>query len=174
MQLECLLNPKQRTILIVDDCGDDRHLMELAFVKLGFPLIIRCVHSGNEALRYLRGEGSYSKRDLNPIPKYIITDLKMPDGDGFQLLSELKQNPHWRAIPTIIMSSSQDADDVKKAFLLGANGMFVKRQAFGELVHLIQTLQEYWDLSEMPEKDQGGRLLPTESKGKLGADIPEN
>ena len=146
-------------------------MIRRAFRRLKIPNPVACVDSGNDAIRYLNGNGEYSDRKRFPYPTYIITDLKMPDGDGFALLQNLKSNPEWAVIPTIILSGSADLDDIKKSFLLGASAYFVKPNTLEGLERLTKITYEFWSMSETPEVDESGQQLGTKSAGKLGERI---
>jgi CheY-like chemotaxis protein len=87
-------------ILLVDDSEDDLMLIARAFKKNGVTALIRSVSSGTEAIDYLRGGGEFGDRGELPYPSFIMTDLKMPNGDGFSVLENLKHHPMWRIIPT--------------------------------------------------------------------------
>jgi len=161
-------------ILLVDDDDDALDLLVLAFSRTGVGSRVRCVHSGNEAITYVKGEREFSDRERFPYPSLLITDLKMADGDGFALLEHLKSTPQYRVIPTVVMSASGDADDVKKAYMLGASTYFVKPSSFDSLERLLTLLYETWLLAELPQVDQTGKQTDTNSAGKLGARFPQN
>ena len=161
------------TILIVDDSEHDRLFIEQAFRSIGVTDPIHAVSSGQEAIAYMMGEGKYSNRQVFEYPTFIITDLKMPRGDGFAVLEFLKGNPNWAVIPTVVMSSSQDLDDIKKSYMLGASSYHVKPQRLEQLNKLVSVLYAYWLSCEVPEVDSTGKQLPTNSEGKLGERFPE-
>jgi len=98
----------------------------------------------------------------------MITDLKMPDGDGFAVLEHFKQNPDWAVIPTVILSGSQDNDDIKKAYVLGASAYHVKPSSPLALRALVKALNDYWLLCEVPDVDRSGKHCETQSAHKLG------
>lgn len=159
-------------ILIVDDDLDAQELLALSFERLGVSSRVSCVGSGNEAVAYVTGQGEFSDRKRFPYPSLLITDLKMPDGDGFSLLEQLKSTPQHRVLPTVVMSASSDADDVKKSYMLGASNYFVKPAEFNALERLIKLLYEIWLLAEIPAVDSSGKQLNTDSVGKLGERFP--
>src|SRR5207302_623242 len=128
--------------------------------------------SGNEAIRYLNGEGKYADRSQFPYPTFILADLKMPNGTGFTLLENLRSNPQWAVIPTIILSGSSNTDDIKKSFLVGANAYFVKPSALDDYEKMVRIIYDFWNLSETPEVDERGQQFQTRSEGKLGEHIP--
>lgn len=156
-------------ILIVDDDLDARDLLLLALQRLGISSRTCWVNSGNEAVAYLEGEGVFADRERFPYPSLLITDLKMPDGDGFRLLEQLRSKPRYRVVPTIVLSTSSDADDIRRAYMLGASSYFVKPTGFEALERLMKLLYETWLLAETPAVDATGRHLDTSSAGKLGA-----
>src|SRR5688500_11087209 len=93
-------------ILLIDDSEDDRVLIQKAFAKVGFTHSVRALSDGAEAIAYMMGEGKFRDRVAFPYPTFVITDLKMPNQDGFAVLDFLKQNPEWAVIPTIVLSGS--------------------------------------------------------------------
>jgi CheY-like chemotaxis protein len=161
------------TILVVDDCEDDRLLIKYALKKVGVtdPLHLLC--DGVQAIEYMMGEGKFSDRKKFAYPTFIITDLKMPRKDGFAVLEFLKSNPEWAVIPTIVFSASVDLDDIKKAYMLGASSYHVKPRTNGALMHQMLVLHAYWMTCEVPQVDATGRQLRTISEGKLGERFPQ-
>lgn len=156
------------TIMVVDDDPNDLILIERAFREIGVREPIHTINGGREAIAYMMGEGKYSNRALYAYPTFITTDLKMPEADGFAVLEHLKNNPEWAVIPTVVLTSSRDLDDIKKAYMLGASSYHVKPGSPGELRRQLKVLHDYWVTCEVPQVDGNGRQLPTDSKGKLG------
>jgi CheY-like chemotaxis protein len=156
------------TIMVVEDDPNDQVLIERAFRRIGVVDPIQIVCDGLEAIAYMMGEGKYSDREKYAYPTFIMTDLKMPRGDGFAVLEFLKGNPQWKVIPTIVLSASQDLDDIKKSYMLGASSFHVKPQSHDELRHLLQVINAYWMTCQVPEVDSTGKQLVTDSLGKLG------
>ncbi len=116
----------------------------------------------------MMGEGRFADREAHPYPTFIITDLKMPVADGFSVLEHLKGNPAWAVIPVVVMTSSTDKDDIKKAYMLGASAYHRKPNDAGGLVHQFKIMHDYWMTCEVPQVDMSGRQLHTNSEGKLG------
>lgn len=157
------------TILIVDDDPNDLLFLRAAFKAVGVSSKIQTADSGHEAVAYLKGEGKYSDRSVYAYPDFVLTDLKMPGLDGFAVLEHLKKNPESAIIPTVIFSGSQDNDDIRKAYMLGASSYHVKPSDPAALRALVKTLHDYWMLCEAPEVDRSGKQVETESSHKLGA-----
>lgn len=156
------------TILVVDDDLNDLLLIQMAFKAVGVTSRVQTAESGQEAVAYLKGDGKYTDRSEYPYPDFVLTDLKMPGLDGFAVLEHLKKNPESAIIPTVIFSGSQDNDDIKKAYLLGASSYHVKPSSPGELRALVKVLHEYWMLCEAPAIDVHGKQIETDSSHKLG------
>ena len=156
------------TILIVDDDANDLILIESAFRSVGVTDPIRAVNGGREAIAYMMGEGKYSDRNTYAYPTFITIDLKMPGRDGFAVLEYLKKHPAWAIIPTVILTSSRDLDDIKKAYMMGASSYHVKPNSLDDLRRQLKVLHDYWMTCEVPEVDSTGHQLPTDSNGKLG------
>lgn len=163
-----MMKTKNITILAVDDSPDDQALMTRAFRLNGVTCHISWASGGNEAIAYLNGDGQFADRTRFPYPTFIMTDLKMPDGDGFSILQHLKSKPEWAVIPTVVFSGSADLDDIKRSYMLGAGSYLVKRGNFAEMRRLLKVFYDYWLECETPAIDATGKRLDTESKGKLG------
>jgi len=154
--------------MIVDDNPNDLLFIERAFREIGVKDSIHKITGGQEAISYMRGEGKYADRSTYAYPTFIATDLKMPGTDGFAVLEHLKNNPEWAVIPTVVLSSSRDLDDIKKAYMLGASSYHVKPNSLDALRQQLKVLHDYWMTCEVPEVDGTGRQLHTNSRGKLG------
>ncbi len=130
--------------MVVEDDPNDQFLIVQAFRKIGVTDPIQVVGSGGEAIAYMMGEGKYSDRQKYAYPTFIMTDLKMPNGDGFAVLEFLKGNPQWKVIPTIVLSASADLDDIKKSYMLGSSSYHVKPQSHEELRNQLKVINDYW------------------------------
>ena len=159
------------TILVAEDDPNDQDLIRIAFESCAVTGTVHFVSDGLQAIAYMMGEGKYSDRDKYPYPTFIITDLRMPQADGFTVLQHLKANPAFAIIPTVVLSASSDPDDIKIAYLLGASSYHVKPPSFDELRHQLKVLHDYWMTCHVPEVDISGKQLLTESKDKLGERI---
>lgn len=154
--------------MVVDDDHNDLILIESAFRAIGVTDPIHTINGGREAIAYMMGEGKYADRSVYAYPTFITTDLKMPEADGFAVLEHLKDNPEWAVIPTVVLTSSRDLDDIKKAYMLGASSYHVKPSSPEELRQQLKVLHDYWVTCEVPQVDRTGRQLRTDSEGKLG------
>lgn len=161
------------TILVIEDDPNDQFLIERAFRKIGVTDPIQIVGDGLEAIAYMMGEGKYSERKQFAYPSFVVTDLKMPRADGFSVLEFLKGNPEWAIIPTIVLSASEDLDDIKKSYMLGASSYHIKPNGTEDLQNQLAVINAYWMTCQVPEVDSTGKQLRTESEGKLGERFPQ-
>jgi CheY-like chemotaxis protein len=138
------------TVLIAEDEESDYLLLEWALRKTNRAVNIHWVRNGVDAIRYLKGEGDFADRSRFPVPQVIILDLKMPGATGIEVLGWIRENPRYRVIPTLVMSSSHQQEDVKQAYALGANTYFVKPTSFDTLVDLCDKITSYWDYGVKP------------------------
>jgi len=157
-------------ILLVDDDIDDQFLSQLALEKvLPKGSTVHTVHNGDEAVAYMIGEGKFKNRDQYPFPSLVISDLNMPNGDGFDVLEFLKNNPAWNVVPRLLFSNSADPDDVRTAYMLGASAYHIKPLTKVDMERRMRSIVEYWAGSEVPPVDRTGRVLDTNSRGRKGA-----
>ena len=135
------MTEKLRPILAAEDEASDRMILELAFqkAKLSQPLVLVC--DGQEAVDYLTGKARYANRSAHPLPVLIVLDLKMPRMNGFDVLAWLSTQPEFKSIPVVVLSSSSDDSDIKKARQLGACEYFVKPHSLDEFMKIVHQIQ---------------------------------
>jgi CheY-like chemotaxis protein len=141
---------EKETILLVDDSEDDHALMRFAFKKAGIRNPVRELYSGEEAIAYLSGEGQYAARERFPLPCLIITDLKMPGVDGFELLEWLSKQHEFVRVPKLVLTASGHEGDEKRARELGACAYFVKPSQLNNLVKTVIEMNEDWITAHCP------------------------
>ncbi len=142
-----------QTVLLVEDNPVDILLMQRAFRNQIFTnTSLQIVRDGDAAVFYLNGEGEYSDRDRYPLPAIILLDLKLPRRSGHEVLVWLKQQPELKRLPVVMLTSSSQTLDVKRAYDLGVNSYLVKPVGFASLLEMMQSFSEYWlNYTELPE-----------------------
>jgi CheY-like chemotaxis protein len=131
-------------ILLAEDEPNDVLFMQVAFKKANLANPLMPVPDGEAAIAYLAGTGQYCDRELFPLPCLILTDLKMPCMDGFELLRWLKQYSEFRHIPAIVLSSSDEPADRQQAAEYGAADYWVKPAEIERLMSLIREMRDAW------------------------------
>ena len=117
-------------VLIVEDSPTMRSLLTSALEDLDIPVKVTEAESGFEALRQLPRE-SY---DL------IVTDINMPDINGLELISFVKNNAAYRGIPLVVVSTEGSGRDRDKGVGLGADAYLVKPFEPDELKAVVREL----------------------------------
>ena len=147
-----MTSPKPITILMADDAPDDRQLTREAFEEAKLANDLRFVEDGVELLDYLHRRGKYADPNNSPRPGIILLDLNMPRKDGREALQELKQDPRFRAIRVIILTTSKAEEDILRTYNLSAASYITKPVTFEALVDVVKTLGKYWlEIVELPE-----------------------
>ncbi|MGI9500194.1 MAG: response regulator [Geminicoccaceae bacterium] len=134
-----------QTILIVDDSDDDYDATVRALTKntnLKNP-IHRC-EDGRESLDYLFRRGRYALPNAAPRPGIILLDLNMPGIDGRSVLDEIKHDEGLKSIPTIVMTNSDDEQDISACYEMGANTYIRKPLDLAGFFEAMARLKEYW------------------------------
>ncbi len=137
-------------ILVAEDHPDDTLLLQKAFKKNGIDLPVHISPDGEDAMQYLKGTGRYKDRQQFPFPRVLITDIKMPKCDGFQILEWLHNHPECNLIPKIVLSASAEERDVIRAYQLGANCYFQKPGSYEELCQLVRITNDFWLRAILP------------------------
>jgi CheY-like chemotaxis protein len=134
------------TVLLVEDDLNDIFLVKRAFKKARIPNPLQIVTDGVEAIHYLQGDGKYADRDHYPLPSLIVMDIKMPRKSGFEVLEWIKSDGVMKRIPVVIVSSSDQPDDIDKAYEYGANAYMIKPVDFRAVEGLFTSITHYWGL----------------------------
>ena len=141
----------QKTLLLVEDNPDDEALTLRALRKYNLANEVVVVRDGQEALDYLFGEGEYSARDANLLPQVILLDLKLPKVDGLQVLERLREHQTTRHVPVVVLTSSNEEQDMSRSYDLGANSYVRKPVNFEQFLEAARQLGLYWlVLNEVP------------------------
>lgn len=131
-------------ILLVEDNSSDEELTLYALKKNNVTNPIRVVRDGAEALEYLFCTGAYAHRQINEPPKVVLLDLKLPKVDGLEVLQRIKADDRTRAIPVVMLTSSQEERDIVESYQLGVNSYIVKPVDFEQFVEVVRQLGLYW------------------------------
>ena len=142
-----------KRILLVEDNPNDEMLTIRAFKKNNIFNIIDVVRDGQEALDYLFCEGEYSSRDKTSNPQVILLDINLPKIDGLEVLRQLRANAQTEIIPVIIMTTSDEQNDLITSYKLGANSYIRKPVEFENFMSAIKTLGMYWLVLNLQPED---------------------
>ena len=124
----------QQTILIVEDNDDDYLFTRRAFKIAQCSNPLHRAHDGQEALDFLR----------DSTPSTILLDINMPGLNGYDFLEQRNRVPEFRRIPVIVLTTSDDPQDIAKSYEKGANSYIHKPVTMQGFVEAIARLKDYW------------------------------
>ena len=147
MNLEGL---KPANVLLVEDNEDDVELTLEALNNSKLQVKIHVVSDGMTAMTFLRHEGEYAGAQR---PDLILLDLNLPRMDGREVLKEIREDPKLTDIPVVILTTSEDEEDILKAYLLHANCYITKPIDFSQFTKIIKQIEGFWlQLVKLPRR----------------------
>jgi two-component system, chemotaxis family, response regulator Rcp1 len=126
-------------ILLVEDSLGAVRLMEEALKESQEPIHLSVVRDGQEAMGFLRQQGDYANAVR---PDLILLDLNLPKKNGFEVLAEIRQDAHLKDISVIVMTSSANPLDIRRAYALKANCCLTKSIDLEPFFKLVKALVE--------------------------------
>lgn len=136
-----------RPILVVEDNDMDLDFCLQAFEENAVANPIVACRDGDEAMRFI---------DIHPtpddkfFPMLVLLDLRLPKVDGIEVLRYARQQPEWRLIPFVILTTSREHTDISAAYELGVNSYIVKPVDFASFTEVVQNINMYWVLTNQP------------------------
>lgn len=128
-------------ILLVEDNPGDVRLTIEALKEAKVINHLTVVKDGMEALAFLRRQGSYSAA---PRPHLIVLDLNLPRKDGREVLADIKADDNLKRIPVVVLTTSQDEQDVLKSYNLHANCYITKPVDLDQFVRVVRSIEDFW------------------------------
>lgn len=140
-QTEATGSQSRYHILLVEDNPGDVRLFEEAIRGVEIEYSLHVVSDGEPALEFLQQRGEYSDA---PLPDIVLLDLNLPRKSGIDVLCELDNESDLSALPVVILSSSRDADDIRRAYECGANAYLTKPVNPVEFGGLVKDFYQFW------------------------------
>ena len=137
----------QIEILLVEDDPADAEMTLRALRRNNLANRVHWVKDGAEALEYMFRSGAYADRDPGHAPRLVMLDIKMPKVDGIEVLRRLKADPATRTVPVVVMTSSNEEQDVIETYRLGVNSYIVKPVQFDVFLETVAKIGLYWILT---------------------------
>jgi two-component system, response regulator len=128
-------------ILLIEDNPDHVEIILDALRNNGVENDVMVLTDGQIALDYLFRREPYQKVSR---PGLILLDINLPKIDGIEVLREIKQEPHLRLIPVIMLTTSDNDKDIIASYGNGANSYVVKPIDFEKFQQAIKELKMYW------------------------------
>lgn len=126
-------------ILLIEDNPDHAALTLRALKKNNLTNEIQVLRDGEEALEFL-----FNGKGLQSAPKVILLDLKLPKVDGIEVLRRIRQDPHTKTIPVVVLTTSREDKDLRECYRLGVNSYIMKPVDFQQFTEAVKSLGMYW------------------------------
>jgi CheY-like chemotaxis protein len=137
--------PNFGTILLVENDPNDVTLTLRALDDVGVRNPVQVLPSGSEAIAYFNGDGKYADRTAWPLPFLMLTDYRMPEGDGLLILEWLAtQSDFLKTLVVIVLSSTCSDREIKLFYELGAKSFLLKPISYRDLVAIMRRVKEFW------------------------------
>jgi CheY-like chemotaxis protein len=137
------LKIQNRPILLIEDDNVDIMTIKRALKEIAVVNPVVSVENGEVALNYLRDAASER-------PCIIFLDLNMPVMNGIEFLEVAKADLAIKAIPVIVLTTSEEQLDKVSSFSLGVAGYMAKPVDYRRFVEMMRSIDLYWTVSEMP------------------------
>ncbi len=141
---------KNKIILLVEDNPSDIALTQRAFAKSRIANELVIAEDGQEALSYLFATGKHTDRDVTQLPALVLLDLKLPLVDGLEVLQQIRLDPRTNRLPVVILTTSNEEQDVAQSYDLGANSFIRKPVDFIQFTQAVEHLGLYWLVMNEP------------------------
>jgi len=131
----------------------DVELTELALQDGRLAHELHVASDGEEAMAFLRRQPPYK---VAPRPDIILLDLNLPGISGMQVLKAIREDSALTHIPVIILTVSQDEEDVIRSYELYANGFICKPVDTKQFFATIKSVKEFWfSVVKLPPRQKG-------------------
>ena len=139
-------------LLVEDNAGDARLTLE-AFKEGRVLNRLTVVQDGVQALAYLRRQGPYAAVRL---PDLILLDLNLPRMSGREVLTQIKSDERLKSIPVVVLTTSEDEQDIARAYSQHANCYTTKPVDLEQFLRVIQSIENFWlTLVRLPPNGAG-------------------
>ena len=128
-------------VLLVEDSPGDVRLTQEAFRDADPSIHLHVASDGVEAMAFLRHEGAHVDA---PRPDLILLDLNLPKMDGREALVHIKKDADLKAIPIVILTTSDSEADIVTSYQLHANCYLTKPVQLDAFETLVKSINDFW------------------------------
>ena len=136
--------PDARTILVAEDNHFDQVILQQIFDEVGIDARLKFVSNGEEVMDYLHRRAAFSDPNATPRPSLVLLDLNMPRMNGQETLDAIRSDVVLRALPVIILSTSDNQKQIATAYANGVNSFLTKPAPYDDFVEMIRNFGAYW------------------------------
>jgi CheY-like chemotaxis protein len=134
--------------MIEDDEGHAR-LIERNIRRSGVNNEIVPFSEGTAALKYLFGEDGTGLDHKNEA-LLILLDLNLPDMSGIEILRRVKENQYLKAVPVVVLTTTDDSQEIKRCYELGCNVYITKPVNYESFANAIRQLGLFFSVIQVP------------------------
>jgi chemotaxis family two-component system response regulator Rcp1 len=128
-------------VLLVEDSPGDVRLTSEAFSAIDPTIKLHVTSDGVEAIAFLWRSGRYADA---PRPAAILLDLNLPKMDGREVLAQIKKDDHLKAIPVVVLTTSERPADIARSYELHANCYLRKPRYWDAFESLVRGVHAFW------------------------------
>ncbi len=147
-------NGRPAIILLAEDNPADQQITKRMLRHVKVQTELHVVEDGVELMNYLRREDKYSDPQNSQRPDLILLDINMPRMDGKKALESIKKDSRLKAIPIVMLTTSNQEHDILESYDLGVNSYITKPSDNNEFIKVIKSIEDFWlVVSELPSID---------------------
>lgn len=135
-------------ILHIEDDQVDQMVVKRFLNKMSVVSTIHHASNGAEALDLLRGENGKTK--LDPMPDVVLADINMPQINGIEFLTEIRNDQALRHLMVYMITTSSDTDDIRNAYDHNVAGYIIKPVDLNDFEKLFKTLEDFFKICVFP------------------------
>jgi len=136
-----LANGRAAEILLAEDNDNDVELTRQGFKRAKLLVNLHRVRDGEQCMAFLRKQGQYADA---PTPDLILLDLNMPKMNGEHVLAEMLKDENLKGLPVVILTTSEQAEEVLKMYKMRCSSYIVKPVDFEQFLKVVRAITEYW------------------------------
>lgn len=144
---------KPVTIIVIEDDEGHARLIERNIRRSGVNNEIMPFSNGTDALRYLLGNDGTGEVQKNQA-LLVLLDLNLPDMSGIEILRRVKENPHLKAAPVVVLTTTDDEQEIKRCYELGCNVYITKPVNYESFANAIRQLGLFFSVIQVPQANK--------------------
>ncbi|MBN9003356.1 MAG: response regulator [Rhizobiales bacterium] len=143
---------KPVTIIMIEDDEGHARLIERNIRRSGVNNDIRPFSNGTDAVQYLLGaDGSGSVHKDEAL--LVLLDLNLPDMSGIDILRRVKENAYLKCAPVVVLTTTDDAQEIKRCYDLGCNVYITKPVNYESFANAIRQLGLFFSVIQVPQAE---------------------
>ena len=132
---------KNIQVLLIEDNPGDAELTRQALASSKLSIDLKVLDDGEKALKYLRREDPYQDAER---PDLLLLDLNLPKVSGEEVLRAVKADRDLRALPVVVLTSSEAETEVSRCYAAGDNCYVVKPVDFASFIEIVASIEHFW------------------------------